>query len=186
MGFWRKTALAVGDEAALPVRNLAKGLKTTALTSLSLFCICSGWKISLLFGAGMGSVLVLRWLWERINLFSELFAIMASLVTGVTLLKLLPGNESEWIRLALMGIISTSVAIGVTFFTPATDAEKLKQQRMAETRAEEPRAGACGAAFKRFDFGDRSCHNDAIGVDSRGVENLFAVWRQKPIGRTFW
>ena len=34
---------------------------------------------SLLFGAGMGSVLVMRWLWERINLHSELAAMAISL-----------------------------------------------------------------------------------------------------------
>lgn len=35
-----------------------------------------GWQISLLFGAGTGSVLVLRWLWERINLNSDLYPLL--------------------------------------------------------------------------------------------------------------
>jgi len=42
--------------------------------------------IPLLFGTGMGSVLVLRWLWERINLYSELTAMAVSMITAPLLL----------------------------------------------------------------------------------------------------
>ncbi len=89
--------------------------------------IQQGWKISLLFGAGMGSVLVLRWLWERITLYSELAAMIVSLVFGVILLNFYPEDSAEWIRLALMGGISTIAAIAVTFFTPTTEKDVLQQ-----------------------------------------------------------
>lgn len=84
--------------------------------------IQTAWFISLLFGAGMGSVLVLRWLWERINLYAELAAMAASLVTAPLLLVFLGAEpEDEWIRLGLMALVTTSVAIAVTFVTPRTD-----------------------------------------------------------------
>ncbi len=94
-----------------------------ALTIMAnLGSIQTAWFISLLFGAGMGSVLVLRWLWERINLFSELAAIIVSLIVAPILLVV---TETEWIRLASMAVVSTTVAIAVTFFTPSTKNEIL-------------------------------------------------------------
>jgi Na+/proline symporter len=93
----------------------------------NLGSIQTAWFISLLFGAGMGSVLVLRWLWERINLYSELAAMAVSLITAPLLLYFLgtdPGDE--WIRLGLMALVTTSAAIGVTFVTPPTADETLK------------------------------------------------------------
>lgn len=96
-----------------------------ALTIMAnLGSIQTAWFISLLFGAGMGSVLVLRWLWERINLFSELAAMAASLIVAPILLVI---TDVEWLRLSSMALVSTIVAVGVTFITPPTDEEVLKQ-----------------------------------------------------------
>ncbi|MBL0421509.1 Na+:solute symporter [Ramlibacter sp. AW1] len=84
--------------------------------------IQTAWFISLLFGAGMGAVLVLRWLWERINLQAELAAMAASLVTAPLLLFLLGTDpEREWLRLALMALVTTTVAVLAALLTPATD-----------------------------------------------------------------
>jgi Na+/proline symporter len=83
--------------------------------------IQQGWKMSLLLGAGTGSVLVLRWLWERINLYSELAAIVVALVASGALLHLFPDAGQEWLRLGLMALLSTAAAVGVTFVTPPTE-----------------------------------------------------------------
>jgi Na+/proline symporter len=83
--------------------------------------IQQGWKISLLLGAGTGSVLVLRWLWERINLYSELAAIIVALIASGLLLHFFPAPDQEWLRLSLMALLSTVAAVGVTFVTPPTD-----------------------------------------------------------------
>ena len=72
----------------------------------------------------MGSVLVLRWLWERINLWSEMAAIATSLVLAPILLfgfDLSDAPDEDALRLAIMAAVSTLAAVGVTFFTPATD-----------------------------------------------------------------
>jgi len=96
-----------------------------ALTIMAnLGSIQTAWFISLLFGAGMGSVLVLRWLWERINLFSELAAITVSLIVAPILLVV---TDAEWIRLGSMALVSTTAAVLVTFFTPKTDEAILKK-----------------------------------------------------------
>ena len=83
--------------------------------------IQQGWKMSLLLGAGTGSVLILRWLWERINLYSELAAMIVALVASVVLLHLFPDSDQEWIRLGLMALLSTAAAVGITFVTPPTE-----------------------------------------------------------------
>ncbi len=90
----------------------------------NLGSIQEGWTTSLLLGAGMGSVLVLRWLWERINLWSELAAIATSLVVAPVLLfglDLSDAPDEDALRLALMALASTVAAVGVTFVTPPTD-----------------------------------------------------------------
>jgi solute:Na+ symporter, SSS family len=95
----------------------------------NLGSIQEAWVMSLLLGAGMGSVLVLRWLWERINLWSEVAAIAASLVLAPILLfgvDLGDGPAGEAWQLALMALGSTAAAVGVTFFTrPTSDAQRV-------------------------------------------------------------
>jgi len=88
------------------------------LIMANLGSIQTAWQVSLLFGAGMGSVLVLRWLWERINLWSEVAAMAASLVIAPVLLVTV---EAEWLRLALMSGLSTAVVLVVTWLTPRVD-----------------------------------------------------------------
>ncbi len=91
-----------------------------------LSSIAQGWKISLLFGAGVGSVLILRWLWERINVTAELSAIAVSLVAGVVLLMLLPDDDQEWLRLGLMALLSTATVVTAALLAPPTDQDTLK------------------------------------------------------------
>ncbi|OQX83874.1 hypothetical protein B6D60_09945, partial [candidate division KSB1 bacterium 4484_87] len=91
---------------------------------VNLDSIQTAWYISLLFGAGMGAVLVLRWLWERINIFSELAAIAASLIFAPIILFTM---KEEYMRLLLMSVISTAVVLIVTWLTPETDEHILKK-----------------------------------------------------------
>ena len=90
----------------------------------NLGSIQQAWTLSLLFGAGMGSVLVLRWLWERINLFSEIAAILASLICAPIILQFI---EADWMQLLTMAIVTTLIAVGVTYFTPSTSNERLDE-----------------------------------------------------------
>ncbi|MCH8268341.1 MAG: Na+:solute symporter [Acidobacteria bacterium] len=84
----------------------------------NLQSIQTAWYITLLFGAGTGAVLVLRWLWERINLYSEIAAIGVSILLAPVLLFTV---EAEWLRLLLMSSISTLVVVAVTLLTRPTE-----------------------------------------------------------------
>lgn len=88
----------------------------------NLNSIHEAWTLSLLFGAGMGSVLFLRWIWERINLYSELTAMVASLMTAPVLLIYV---KDDWLQLLIMAVVTTSAAIFVTYITPETHKEVL-------------------------------------------------------------
>lgn len=113
-----------GDRELVRVARLSNLLilVVAMLIMANLGSIQTAWFISLLFGAGMGSVLVLRWLWERINLYSELAAMAVSLLTAPALLYWLGSDaEGEWLRLAIMAFVTTAAAILATFVTPATD-----------------------------------------------------------------
>jgi Na+/proline symporter len=88
----------------------------------NLGSIQKAWQISLLFGAGTGSVLVLRWLWERINLNSEIAAISSSIFFAPIILFYVP---EEWLRLLLMSIISTIFVVGAALMSPPTETSKL-------------------------------------------------------------
>ena len=70
--------------------------------------------------------MILRWLWERINLYSELAAMAASLITAPLLLIFMgTAPETEWLRLGIVALVTTAVAIGVPYITPATRKEVL-------------------------------------------------------------
>ncbi len=84
----------------------------------NLDSIQTAWHISLLFGAGMGMVLVLRWFWERINVYSELSAVAVSLIVAPIILVTV---GEEWLRLLLMAAISSAVVLGTTLLTAPTD-----------------------------------------------------------------
>jgi Na+/proline symporter len=79
------------------------------------------WRFLLAIGAGTGLVLILRWYWWRINAWSEISAMVASLVVSVVLwfgAGLNPDDPEEWawIMLATVGV-STIVWVAVTFLT---------------------------------------------------------------------
>ncbi len=97
-------------------------LGTSVVIMTNLGSIQMAWRISLLFGAGIGSVLVLRWFWERINLFSEIVAIGASLVLAPILLLAV---EAEWLKLLLMSVLSTLAVVIAAWLGPSTDASVL-------------------------------------------------------------
>ena len=70
-----------GNRELVLVARLSSGLiiVLSFVIMANLGSIQAAWFISLLFGAGMGSVLVLRWLWDRVNLYSEMAAIITSI-----------------------------------------------------------------------------------------------------------
>jgi Na+/proline symporter len=89
--------------------------------------IAAAWQTSLVLGAGMGGVLVLRWLWWRLTAWGELSAIVASIVILPILSATVDGSTTEGnaIRLLIMFTGSTATGIIVSFITGPEEMEKL-------------------------------------------------------------
>jgi SSS family solute:Na+ symporter len=87
----------------------------------NLGSIQQAWQMSLLFGAGTGAVLVLRWLWERVNLYSEVGSIVVSLILAPILLLTV---ETDWLRLATMAGVSSLVVLLTAWLFPETEIER--------------------------------------------------------------
>jgi Na+/proline symporter len=90
---------------------------------VNLGSIQATWFISLVFGAGIGGVLMLRWLWSRINLYSEIAAVATSLAVAPIVLATV---ETEWVRLGIIVLASLGAAVGVTLVTPSTNQDVLR------------------------------------------------------------
>jgi Na+/proline symporter len=83
------------------------------MTQLS--SIQAAWQLSLLLGAGMGVMLVLRWLWWRINAKSEIAAIVASALLAPAVLYAGPAL-GEHSRLLLVALVSTLAGVAAAFW----------------------------------------------------------------------
>ncbi|MEZ5476974.1 MAG: sodium:solute symporter family protein [Thiolinea sp.] len=84
------------------------------------------WQISLLLGAGMGVVLVLRWIWWRMNAWAEVGAVAVSLIASPILMAVIP-DEQHFVRLLLIALISTGVALAAVYFMGPEKDERLME-----------------------------------------------------------
>jgi solute:Na+ symporter, SSS family len=73
------------------------------------------WESSLLLGAGVGAVLVLRWLWWRMTAWGELAAIAGSALLVPLTLILIP-DELAALRMLLVAVCSTAAAVGTSLW----------------------------------------------------------------------
>ena len=121
---WRRTE---PDERALV--RVARGanvaiLLVALLIMTRLTSINQAWQASLLMGAGMGVVLVLRWIWWRVNAWAEMAAALVSLCAAPILMALL-SDEQQAARLLLMAVLATSGALAAALLGPAEDRRRL-------------------------------------------------------------
>ena len=87
---------------------LLVGIALVIMTQLT--SINAAWQTSLLLGAGMGVVLILRWLWWRMNAWAEIAAILASIVAA-PLLMVTVDDGRHALRLLLVAAFATAAAL---------------------------------------------------------------------------
>lgn len=115
---WRRRVPS-DRELVWVARISSGGLLLLALGILPLLSsIQRAWQTSLLLGAGMGIMLVLRWLWWRVTAWSELAALVVSALAAPVLLIALP-PEQEATRLLWMAASATTAGIVAAFVGPA-------------------------------------------------------------------
>lgn len=86
--------------------------------------IQEAWQISLLLGAGIGPVLLLRWVWWRINAWSEIAALTISAISAPLLLRLV---DDQALRLLLAGALSFLGALVAIVIRGPEDRKVLKE-----------------------------------------------------------
>jgi Na+/proline symporter len=81
------------------------------------------WKFLAALGAGTGAVFMLRWFWWRLNAWSEIVAMVASLVCFVVVSRFVESNEY---RLAIVAALTIVSWLAATYLTPPEDQEVLE------------------------------------------------------------
>lgn len=121
--FWRPAATERQRVAVSRVATLLLFL-LSALVTARLTSIEGAWRILLALGAGTGLVYILRWYWWRINAWSEISAMLASLLVSVLLQSGFGLNAAEPRQFAYLMLLtvaaSTAVWLAVTLLTPPT------------------------------------------------------------------
>ena len=113
----------------------------TQLTSIN-----QAWQISLLFGAGLGVVQVLRWVWWRMNAWAEIAAMLVSSVVAPFLILYLD-DDQQALRLLLVATVATTVALAAVWIKGPEDQARLTAfyQRVRPVGFWGPVARAAGA-----------------------------------------
>lgn len=136
------------------VARLSNGviLLLALVVMMHLGSLQQAWRISLLLGAGMGVILVLRWLWWRISAWGELAGSLASLLLAPLLLAfVVPGERlspgaADALRLLALTLGATTTGIVVSLLTPESPARLADFYRRADPPGWwAPVARACGA-----------------------------------------
>ena len=96
---------------------------------LALFLLenaSQAFEILLLSGAGSGAIYLLRWFWWRINAYTEIVAMVSSLVIAYYFNFINTGMEG-WQKIVIGAILTTIVWVAATFITPADNEETLRK-----------------------------------------------------------
>ncbi len=97
------------------------------VTSLFMNSIASAWKFLIAVNAGIGLVQILRWYWWRVNAWSEISAMFASLVVSILVFTLpqTSGTDKFAIQMLIIVPFSTLTWIVVTFLTSPVSTDTL-------------------------------------------------------------
>ncbi|MCZ6785146.1 MAG: sodium transporter [Proteobacteria bacterium] len=114
-----------GRELVWVARLSNFGILVVALAVMTqLSSIQTAWQVSLLLGAGMGVMLVLRWVWWRVTARGEIATVVTSTVLAPLLLFALPA-EAEAVRMLCMALGATAAGVLVSLFGAPESPESL-------------------------------------------------------------
>ena len=104
-------------------------LIVSAIVTSMMETVVGAFKFMMTIGAGTGLVYMLRWFWWRINAWSEITAMLASLVTASILMSMGYSNDTNegfTVLMIVTTIISTVCWVTVTFLTKPVQDEHLE------------------------------------------------------------
>ncbi|MDH4073188.1 MAG: Na+:solute symporter, partial [Gammaproteobacteria bacterium] len=114
------------DPSATPRRQVLVARLSTiglmaiaALIALALESAFQAFRLILTIGAGTGLLFILRWFWNRINAWSEISAMVFSLLVSVTMEFVAPVNLEPWEVFLVSVGLTTAGWVGITLLTRA-------------------------------------------------------------------
>ncbi len=122
---WPKTSKAKTVFGVLVMLLLVVCAILIAVNSRSLFSLI---QLMLSISAGVAPVFILRWIWLRINAWSQLSAMLTSGITTV-IVRSIYGSDQFPIQLLWVTLLTTCAWLLATFLTPPDDESVLQQFR---------------------------------------------------------
>ena len=158
------------SRAATLVLMLASLVVTYFMNSIE-----GAWRFLLAIGAGTGLVLILRWYWWRINAWSEIVAMVASLVVSLVLwfgAGLDPDDPGQWAGIMIVTVAcSTAAWLAATFLTRPEPDEVLE----GFYRRVRPGGPGWSAVSTRLGFGREEIEGGALNW-TNWVAGVVAVY----------
>ena len=107
--------------------RIFSGLTIFLGASVGLFLTNANQAFSLLLllGSGTGLIYILRWFWWRINAYTEIIAMISSLVIA-SYLNFFNTSLLDWEKILFGAILTTFIWVFVTFLTPVEDRKTLE------------------------------------------------------------
>ena len=122
---WRKTEPT--DRSLVWIARgsnvLILGIALAIMTQLT--SINQAWQTTLLFGSGLGVILVLRWIWWRVNAWAEIAAMLVSSVAAPVLMVAYD-DDQQAVRLLIVATVSTAAALAAIWLKGPEDSQCLK------------------------------------------------------------
>ena len=91
---------------------------------LTLTNASQAFELLLMIGAGTGLIYILRWFWWRINAYTEIIAMITSLIIAYYF-NFLNDSYVVWIEIVIGAVLTTITWIIATFITPPEDEKTL-------------------------------------------------------------
>ena len=79
----------------------------------------------LMIGAGTGMIYILRWFWWRINAYTEIVAMISSLIIAFYF-NFINQSYERWEKIVFGSLLTTIIWIAATYFTPPDNDETLR------------------------------------------------------------
>ena len=80
----------------------------------------------LMLGAGTGLIYILRWFWWRINAYTEIVAMISSLLIAI-FFNFIYTDIEGWQKITFGALLTTVIWVVATFLTPADDEDTLRR-----------------------------------------------------------
>jgi Na+/proline symporter len=149
----------------------------SVFVTMNLSSVEQAWKFLLALGAGTGLVLILRWYWWRINAWSEISAMLASLVTSAVALQVIPGRYPKGDLRADAVVMLVTVAVSTVAWVTTTFLTQPESEATLEAFYRRVRPGGPGWArvSQRAGFGREPIPGGALAW-SNWIAGIIAVY----------